>query len=90
LSRLVDESLAAYDIVILSGSTLKGAGDLCYRSVALFNDPGGRSRGHYEESGVATLTVAGLARHRCRRQIGATGIAVEVRCRGPQYVDACF
>jgi putative molybdopterin biosynthesis protein len=26
--------------VILSGGTSKGAGDLCYRAVALFNDPG--------------------------------------------------
>jgi putative molybdopterin biosynthesis protein len=40
LSRLVDEGLAAADIVIMSGGTSKGAGDLCYRAVALFNDPG--------------------------------------------------
>ncbi len=40
LSRLVDEGLAACDMVILSGGTSKGAGDLCYRAVALFNDPG--------------------------------------------------
>lgn len=40
LSRLVDEGLAAADIVVLSGGTSKGAGDLCYRAVALFNDPG--------------------------------------------------
>jgi putative molybdopterin biosynthesis protein len=40
LSRLVDEGLAACDIVILSGGTSKGAGDLCYRAVALFTDPG--------------------------------------------------
>ena len=40
LSRLVDQGLATCDIVILSGGTSKGAGDLCYRAVALFNDPG--------------------------------------------------
>jgi putative molybdopterin biosynthesis protein len=40
LSHLVDEGLAAADIVILSGGTSKGAGDLCYRAVALFKDPG--------------------------------------------------
>src|SRR5271169_4708374 len=40
LSRLVHEGLAACDMVILSGGTSKGAGDLCYRAVAVFNDPG--------------------------------------------------
>jgi putative molybdopterin biosynthesis protein len=40
LSRLVDEGLAACDMVIMSGGTSKGAGDLCYRAVALFDDPG--------------------------------------------------
>ena len=40
LSRLIDEGLASCDAVILSGGTSKGAGDLCYRAVALFKDPG--------------------------------------------------
>jgi putative molybdopterin biosynthesis protein len=40
LSRLVDEGLATCDIVILSGGTSKGAGDLCYRAISSFNDPG--------------------------------------------------
>jgi len=40
LSRLIDEGLADCDAVILSGGTPKGAGDLCYRAVALFKDPG--------------------------------------------------
>jgi putative molybdopterin biosynthesis protein len=40
LSRLVHEGLATCDMVILSGGTSKGAGDLCYRAVAEFNDPG--------------------------------------------------
>jgi putative molybdopterin biosynthesis protein len=40
LSRLVDEGLASCDMVILSGGTSKGAGDLCYRAVAHFRDPG--------------------------------------------------
>ena len=40
LSRLVDEGLAAADMVVMSGGTSKGAGDLCYRAVALFTDPG--------------------------------------------------
>jgi len=40
LSRLVDEGLATSDVVILSGGTSKGAGDLCYRAIASFNDPG--------------------------------------------------
>jgi molybdopterin molybdotransferase/putative molybdopterin biosynthesis protein len=40
LSRMVDEGLETADIVILSGGTSKGAGDLCYRAVAHFKDPG--------------------------------------------------
>ena len=40
LSRLVDEGLAEADIVVMSGGTSKGAGDLCYRAVARFDDPG--------------------------------------------------
>jgi putative molybdopterin biosynthesis protein len=40
LSRLVDQGLGDADMVILSGGTSKGAGDLCYRAVALFKDPG--------------------------------------------------
>ncbi|HEX6841479.1 MAG TPA: molybdopterin biosynthesis protein [Stellaceae bacterium] len=40
LSRLIDEGLASCDVVIMSGGTSKGAGDLCYRAVALFKDPG--------------------------------------------------
>jgi putative molybdopterin biosynthesis protein len=40
LSGLVEEGLAACDMVILSGGTSKGAGDLCYRAVARFTDPG--------------------------------------------------
>ncbi len=40
LSRLIDQGLAGSDMVIMSGGTSKGAGDLCYRAVALFKDPG--------------------------------------------------
>lgn len=40
LARLVRESLAAADMVVLSGGTSKGAGDLCYRAVAPLSDPG--------------------------------------------------
>src|SRR5215831_8430299 len=40
LSRLVDEGLASCDMVILSGGTSKGAGDLCYRAISSFRDPG--------------------------------------------------
>src|SRR5262249_46360534 len=40
LSRLIEEGLASCDIVLMSGGTSKGAGDLCYRAVALFKDPG--------------------------------------------------
>ena len=40
LARLVDEGLATCDIVILSGGTSKGAGDLCYRAISSYNDPG--------------------------------------------------
>jgi putative molybdopterin biosynthesis protein len=40
LSRLVHEGLATADMVVMSGGTSKGAGDLCYRVVASFNDPG--------------------------------------------------
>jgi putative molybdopterin biosynthesis protein len=40
LSRLINEGLAFCDIVVLSGGTSKGAGDLCFRAVASFDDPG--------------------------------------------------
>jgi putative molybdopterin biosynthesis protein len=40
LGRLVAEGLAGADIVLLSGGTSKGAGDLCYRAVARLGDPG--------------------------------------------------
>jgi putative molybdopterin biosynthesis protein len=40
LSRLVDQGLTSCDIVLMSGGTSKGAGDLCFRAVALFKDPG--------------------------------------------------
>ena len=40
LSRLVGQGLASCDMVILSGGTSKGAGDLCYRAIAAFHDPG--------------------------------------------------
>jgi putative molybdopterin biosynthesis protein len=40
LARLITEGLAFCDMVILSGGTSKGAGDLCYRAVARFTDPG--------------------------------------------------
>jgi len=40
LSRLIDAGLADCDAVLLSGGTSKGVGDLCYRAVARFNDPG--------------------------------------------------
>jgi putative molybdopterin biosynthesis protein len=40
LARLVNEGLAGADMVVLSGGTSKGAGDLCYRAVAPLNDPG--------------------------------------------------
>jgi putative molybdopterin biosynthesis protein len=40
LSRMIDEGLASCDVVVMSGGTSKGAGDLCYRAVALFKDPG--------------------------------------------------
>lgn len=40
LRSLVEEGLACCDLVILSGGTSKGAGDLCYRAVARFTDPG--------------------------------------------------
>ncbi|HEY1258793.1 MAG TPA: molybdopterin biosynthesis protein [Stellaceae bacterium] len=40
LRRLVAEGLASSDMVILSGGTSKGAGDLCYRAIAGFDDPG--------------------------------------------------
>ncbi len=40
LTGLVEEGLTSCDMVILSGGTSKGAGDLCYRAVARFHDPG--------------------------------------------------
>ncbi len=40
LAKLVDQGLATCDMVLMSGGTSKGVGDLCYRAVARFNDPG--------------------------------------------------
>lgn len=40
LGRLIEEGLACADIVLLSGGTSKGAGDVCYRVLARFDDPG--------------------------------------------------
>jgi len=40
LARLMDEGLAGCDMVLMSGGTSKGVGDLCYRAVARFSDPG--------------------------------------------------
>jgi putative molybdopterin biosynthesis protein len=40
LARLVERGLASCDMVVLSGGTSKGAGDLCYRAVARLADPG--------------------------------------------------
>src|SRR5690606_7228154 len=40
LARLIEEGLATCDMVIMSGGTSKGAGDLCYGAVAHFSDPG--------------------------------------------------
>ena len=40
LRGLIDQGLASSDIVIVSGGTSKGAGDLCYRAVATLKDPG--------------------------------------------------
>src|SRR5262252_3874252 len=40
LSRLVEEGLTTCDMVVLSGGTSKGAGDLCYRAISSFKDPG--------------------------------------------------
>jgi len=40
LRTVVRQALHDSDIVLLSGGTSKGKGDLCYRVVAEFNDPG--------------------------------------------------
>jgi putative molybdopterin biosynthesis protein len=40
LSRLVRDGLASCDMVVMSGGTSKGAGDLCHRAIAGFDDPG--------------------------------------------------
>jgi putative molybdopterin biosynthesis protein len=40
LLRLLDEAVASCDIVVMSGGTSKGAGDLCYHAVARYKDPG--------------------------------------------------
>jgi putative molybdopterin biosynthesis protein len=40
LARLVRRGVTSCDMVVMSGGTSKGAGDLCYRAVARFGDPG--------------------------------------------------
>ncbi len=40
MAASVDKAIAAADVVLLSGGTSKGAGDIAYRTVARFTDPG--------------------------------------------------
>jgi putative molybdopterin biosynthesis protein len=40
MAAAVDKAIAAADVVLLSGGTSKGAGDIAYRTVARFTDPG--------------------------------------------------
>lgn len=40
LRTAVNQAIQESDVVLLSGGTSKGKGDLCYRVVAEFNDPG--------------------------------------------------
>jgi putative molybdopterin biosynthesis protein len=40
MAAAVDEAIAAADAVLLSGGTSKGAGDIAYRTIARFKDPG--------------------------------------------------
>jgi putative molybdopterin biosynthesis protein len=40
IARLVSEGLASCDMVLMSGGTSKGVGDVCYRAVARLSDPG--------------------------------------------------
>ncbi|HXF52650.1 MAG TPA: molybdopterin biosynthesis protein [Hyphomicrobiaceae bacterium] len=40
LLQLVKQGLDSCDMVLMSGGTSKGAGDLCYRALARFTDPG--------------------------------------------------
>ncbi|WP_158047587.1 molybdopterin biosynthesis protein [Skermanella pratensis] len=40
LREAVDQGLSGCDMMILSGGTSKGAGDLCYRVISRFTDPG--------------------------------------------------
>jgi putative molybdopterin biosynthesis protein len=40
MAAAVDQAIAVADVVLLSGGTSKGAGDIAYRTVARFTDPG--------------------------------------------------
>jgi len=40
MAEAVDKAIAVSDVVLLSGGTSKGAGDIAYRTVARFTDPG--------------------------------------------------
>ena len=40
MEGVVDQAIAGADVVLLSGGTSKGAGDIAYRVVARFSDPG--------------------------------------------------
>ena len=40
MTAAVDKAIAAADVVLLSGGTSKGAGDIAYRTIARFTDPG--------------------------------------------------
>ncbi len=40
IARLLSEGLGACDMVLVSGGTSKGAGDVCYRAVARLSGPG--------------------------------------------------
>src|ERR1019366_7447971 len=40
MEAVIDQAIASADVVLLSGGTSKGAGDIAYRSVSRFTDPG--------------------------------------------------
>ena len=73
LQRLVADGLARCDIVLLSGGTSKGAGDLCYRAIAQFRrSRHRRARGRAEARQAAV--PGGDRRQADRRAAGVSDL----------------
>ena len=73
LRQMLHAALAESDVVLLSGGTSKGQGDLCYRVVAELTDPGHRRAWRGAEAGQADLP-GGQRRQAGRHSAGLSDV----------------